>query len=366
MASIYLVNALYNKSSVPATPAMQPATQVKQEAPEPDQPAATVVETVRTTNIAEPATEANHHETQLREHIEAANCAPVLKQQTEQRSRNGDVMHPSRQQMVDFLGPLEERPEPLAYKISGANTQPLGQIAAPVPSKRGKNAMKKQKPVASEPPAAESIQAARGRSFHAVAPFATAAARLGQHLQTVGGARIITGRDPRRRTQVEEGQEASSSPAPPNVTHFGGIPIKQEGAAREPFSEQPRPKLPASPPRRAESYHPMVGREYFQVPAGSVGVLQEALGAGPKQSNLDPSFEAEGRIRELEDENLSLRKDGFCKDREIRKLKAELLSSGNRTSTTNDAALEGSMKPLEAGVKRRRYEEDVGGPVREL
>ncbi|KAJ4349760.1 uncharacterized protein N0V89_008378 [Didymosphaeria variabile] len=360
MASIYLVNALYNKPSVPAAPIMQPTTEVKHEATESDQPAATVEETVTMTGITEPATEAYHRETQLQEHIEAVQRAAVLQAQTGQRSENGDVMHPSRQQMVSFLGPLEERPEPVAYKVSGANTQPLGQIAPPAPCKRGKNAVKKQKPTASEPPASESIQAARERSFHAVAPSATAAARLGQHLHTVGGTRVIAGRDPRRRTQAGEGQEASSSPASANATHFRGIPIKQEGAAWEPFPEQPRPKLPASPPQRAESapYHAMVGREYLNMPAGSVGVFQDVLAARPKHSDSDPPSEAEARIKELEDENLSLRKEGFCKDREIRKLRAELLSRGICTSTTKDAA-------FGAGVKRARHEEDVGGPVRE-
>jgi hypothetical protein len=149
--------------------------------------------------------------------------------------------------------------------------------------------------------------------------------------------------------------------------------VKREEAAWESFSDQYQPKLPmsvtatASSPQRAESVpcHPMVGRDQLLRPASTMGVFSDALAIRPKQLDSDPASESEARIRELEGENLSLRKVGFCKDREIRMLKAELLQLGIRTSATHDAAFEASMNRLEAGVKRPRYDEDVGGPVRE-
>lgn len=113
-------------------------------------------------------------------------------------------------------------------------------------------------------------------------------------------------------------------------------------------------------------YHPMVGRDQLHRPVSTMGVLPNTLAIRPKQLDSDPPSESEGRIRELEDENLGLRKAGFCKDREIRKLKAELLELGIRTSATHEAAFEASMKRIEAGVKRPRHSEDVGGPVMEL
>jgi hypothetical protein len=119
--------------------------------------------------------------------------------------------------------------------------------------------------------------------------------------------------------------------------------------------------------QRADSApcHPMIGRDQLLRPVSTTGVMSDVLAIRPKQPDSDPASESEARIRELEGENLDLRKVGFCKDREIRMLKAELLQLGIRTSTTHDAAFEANMKRLEAGVKRPRCDEDVGGPVRE-
>ncbi|KAF2444704.1 hypothetical protein P171DRAFT_431509 [Karstenula rhodostoma CBS 690.94] len=250
--------------------------------------------------------------------------------------------------------------------------QPLGHTPSPGPKKRGKGAMKKQKLVAPEPPASGDIQAARERSFKAVAPSATAAVRLGQHLQNINGNQINVGRDPRRRAQAGERHDASSSPAPASAMLFGPVLTKQEEAACEP-SDQPQIKLfapattIASSPQRAESvpYYPMVGRGQLHRPVSTVGVLPNTLAVRPKQLDSDSASDSEARIRELEDKNLSLRKAGFCKDREIRKLKAELRKLGIRTSATHDAAFETSMKRIEAGIKRPRSVEDVGGPVME-
>jgi hypothetical protein len=100
MASIYLVNALYNKPNVPAASTMQGMTEVKQEVIEPYQcTAATATEatqpataTAAAIGTSVPAIEAKQAETQP--------------EQPEQQSGAGDAMHPARQLMVEFLGLL--------------------------------------------------------------------------------------------------------------------------------------------------------------------------------------------------------------------------------------------------------------------
>ena len=67
-----------------------------------------------------------------------------------------------------------------------------------------------------------------------------------------------------------------------------------------------------------------------------------------RHSGYDAPHDSEIRIRELEDENIALRRGGFRKDREIRKLKAELLRKG------------GHVDLFELGRKRPRYDE---GPL---
>lgn len=84
--------------------------------------------------------------------------------------------------------------------------------------------MNKQTLIAPEPPASGNIQAARVFSFDAVAPSATAAVRLSQNIQTIGGNQINAGRDPRRRAQAGEGHEAPRSPAPASLMAFGRAP----------------------------------------------------------------------------------------------------------------------------------------------
>lgn len=101
----------------------------------------------------------------------------------------------------------------------------------------------------------------------------------------------------------------------------------------------------------------MLGQEQLQMPMSTV--------FRPKQLFSNPPSDVEARITELEHENLGLRQAGFCKDREIRELKAELLKLGIRTSATHDKLFEASMKRIEAGVKRPRYDDDIGGPVME-
>lgn len=68
---------------------------------------------------------------------------------------------------------------------------------------------------------------------------------------------------------------------------------------------------------------------------------------GFKHSDYDPPYDSEIRIRELEDENIALRKGGFQKDREIRNLKAELLRRGAHIDS------------FEVGMKRPRYDEGL-------
>ncbi|KAF9740315.1 hypothetical protein PMIN04_004966 [Paraphaeosphaeria minitans] len=365
MASIYLVNALYNKPSASVAPIMQGMAEVKQEViPYDDQSAAAVEEpttTIATTDSAAAvATDTGGRA------IEASQVEVKLEQHEQQKGA-GDAMHPARQLMVEFLGPLDEEPEPVPYRVTGANMAPLGQTPHPGPKKRGRGAMNKQKLIVPEPRTSR-VQAAQERSFKAVAPSTTAAVRLGQQIRTINGNQINADRDPRRRAQVGEGYEAPGSPTPASVTLHSHAPVKQEETAQE-ASVQARlnpfalgATTVSSSPQEARSmpYHPMVGRDQLHRLVSTMSILPDTFAVRPKQ------LDSETRIRELEDENLGLRQAGFCKDREIRKLKSELLVLGIRRSAVHDAAFEPSIKRAEAGIKRLRCDEDVGGPVMEL
>ena len=116
----------------------------------------------------------------------------------------------------------------------------------------------------------------------------------------------------------------------------------------------------ASPTQRSESlpFHPMMEHEQLHGPAVAPmeGPIARAthiaghaniLSVTAKDLKSDRASDSENRIRELEDENLSLRKEGFSKDREIRKLKSELLRRGVRAGS------------YEAGMKRPRCNEDI-------
>ena len=88
MASIYLVNALYNKPKAPTALAVQPEGEVKSNQP-----------TASTERPAAADTSAQS----------AGEVAQISKQdlsQGQQKSENGEVMHPSRQQLVSYLGSL--------------------------------------------------------------------------------------------------------------------------------------------------------------------------------------------------------------------------------------------------------------------
>lgn len=83
-----------------------------------------------------------------------------------------------------------------------------------------------------------------------------------------------------------------------------------------------------------------------------------------QQLGSDPASESESRIRELETENLDLRKENFYKDRQIRKLKAELLQKGIRSGSVRREAFEDNCRSPNLNGKRPRYDEgDAGGPV---
>ncbi|KAJ4305279.1 hypothetical protein N0V90_000810 [Kalmusia sp. IMI 367209] len=328
MASVYLVNALYkDKSSMPAAEIEQPATDFKQ-------PVA---------GLEQSATEA--------------------KQQS-------DSMHPSRQQMVDLKGPLEEKMEPVIIQRSGANTLALGQ-KAPVISgstERVMGIIHKPKLVSSpEQIASGEYRAARARSLQAVAPSIGAAMRLGQ--QAVGsivvcqpasplrGNNVNTGLDPRLRMKAEKLQDAASSPSSKSITQFGGSQIKVEETAWESFPGLPALKRrkaapPVSPPKRSGSlpFHPMLCRS--QLHDRPFGASPDIRPGSMKQLESESGSETESRIQELEDENIGLRQMIFNKDREIRKLRAE------RKDLCADAG-------VQVGMKRTRIHERVGGPVRE-
>jgi hypothetical protein len=107
MASIYLVNALYNNSGVPAASTMQGVTQVKREVTEHHQPTA---EIATATEATKPATAVGTAE--LATATAIGTTGPLIEakqvetqaEQHEQQSGAGDAMHPARQLMVEFLG----------------------------------------------------------------------------------------------------------------------------------------------------------------------------------------------------------------------------------------------------------------------
>lgn len=104
MASIYLVNALYNKPSAPAAPTMQVMTEVKQEViASGDRSTAMVKEpataTVATDSALAAAVDTGGRATDARQ-IE------VKSEQEEHQKGAAEAMHPARQLMVEFLGLL--------------------------------------------------------------------------------------------------------------------------------------------------------------------------------------------------------------------------------------------------------------------
>lgn len=100
-----------------------------------------------------------------------------------------------------------------------------------------------------------------------------------------------------------------------------------------------------SPSRRVEPlpFRPMVGRDQLHSPMTARSDIPN-MAVDYRESGLvsDP----EVRIRDLEDENLYLRKEGFSKDREIRMLKSKLLCRKGNTGS------------FETGMKRPRCDED--------
>lgn len=111
----------------------------------------------------------------------------------------------------------------MVYKVSGANTQTLGQKNLPVQDNRGMDVMNLHRPVLPGPTASEAIQAAHRRSFQAVFPAPRALPLLDRPVPVNDGIRTIVVRDPRPRAQRRENQEVPSSPASARVSRLSGI-----------------------------------------------------------------------------------------------------------------------------------------------
>lgn len=140
-------------------------------------------------------------------------------------------MHPT---YVRFLrssqqpGPLDQTPEFVFYKASGANSQPVGQtppLDPLVAQKRGRGATR-QDLIVPRPKVSGDTRPTREWSLQTVPPHASGAARLGQHFQALnlGGNHIISGRDPRLHNQVEAGREIPAFSDSVGAARFFGLP----------------------------------------------------------------------------------------------------------------------------------------------
>lgn len=123
-----------------------------------------------------------------------------------------------------YTGLLKEEPEPVAYKVSGANTQPVGHKMPPSARSCVKGAASRSnvtsgsiitETVRERSDTVRSVGAAQLCSLPNAAPSATSIPHLNQHLHLLGGNHlnsVIVERDPRRRaSNVDSGEAVSCS-----------------------------------------------------------------------------------------------------------------------------------------------------------